>query len=148
MGTAKRERQKANKAKREQEIRGEADALATGIYASAYDQSPQAREFYVFVKTMDTYRKILGPDTALVFSSGSDLFRFLGEAGGDQPGPAAAPEATNGPTMSAGVTEAIASAPAKQRAPAATPAACPVIRHVPMIRASSTGPRRSLPVPG
>jgi membrane protease subunit HflC len=77
--------------KREQEIRGEADALATGIYASAYDQSPQAREFYVFVKTMDTYRKILGPDTALVFSSGSDLFRFLGEAGGDQPGPAAAP---------------------------------------------------------
>jgi len=35
-------------------IRGEADARATEIYARAYNQSPEAVQFYEFTRTMDT----------------------------------------------------------------------------------------------
>lgn len=69
-----------------QEIKGAADAKATEIYASAYDRSPEARELYAFVKTMETYKKVLGPDSTIVFSTASDLFRFLKSASG-KPGP-------------------------------------------------------------
>jgi len=66
-----------------QELRGAADARATEIYAQAYGQSPEAREFYEFLQTMRTYERILGPDTVLVLSSEGELFRFLvsGEQG-------------------------------------------------------------------
>ncbi len=63
--------------KRIQEIRGEADARAMEIYAKAYDQSPEARDLYGFLKTMETYKAVLGSDTTLILSSGSELFRFL-----------------------------------------------------------------------
>lgn len=66
---------------REQEIRGEADATATDIYASAYDQSFVSRELYAFLKTMDVYRRILGRDTTLVLSTDSELFRYLQDDG-------------------------------------------------------------------
>lgn len=65
-----------------QEIRGPADAQATEIYAAAYDQTPEARQLYEFLKTMDTYKKIIGQDSILVFSTGGDLFRFLNDASG------------------------------------------------------------------
>jgi len=67
--------------KREQEIRGEADARATEIYAAAYDKSPEARNLYAFLKTMETYGQILGPDTTLVLSTDSELFRYLEDDG-------------------------------------------------------------------
>lgn len=60
-----------------QQIRGAADARATEIYASAYNQSPEAREFYEFLETMKTYEAVLDPDTTLILSSDSELFRFL-----------------------------------------------------------------------
>jgi len=41
----------SNAYRRVQEIRGEADAKATEIYARAYTQNPQAAEFYAFLKT-------------------------------------------------------------------------------------------------
>lgn len=65
-----------------QEIRGRADAEATRIYAEAYDQSRAARELYAFVKTMDTYRKVIDPESVLVFSTEGDLFRYLNDAAG------------------------------------------------------------------
>ncbi len=68
--------------RRVQEIRGAADAEATGIYAAAYDQSRQARELYAFVKTMETYRRVVGADSTLVFSTDSDLFKYLTDAEG------------------------------------------------------------------
>jgi len=68
--------------KRVQQVRGKADATATAIYAAAYDQSPEARELYAFVKTMETYEAVLGSDTTLVLSTGGDLFRFLSEPSG------------------------------------------------------------------
>lgn len=60
-----------------QEIRGEADAKATEIYAKAYTQRPEAAEFYRFLKSMETYRKIVGGNATLVLSTGSDLFALL-----------------------------------------------------------------------
>lgn len=66
--------------RRVQEIRGEADAKASEIYARAYTQSPQAAEFYAFLKSMDTYRKVLSKDSTLVLSTDSDLFGLLKRA--------------------------------------------------------------------
>ena len=63
--------------RKEQEIKGKADAQATGIYASAYNSSPSAADFYQFVKTLDTYQKTLGKDTTTIFTSNSDLFRLF-----------------------------------------------------------------------
>src|SRR5205807_4608313 len=63
-----------------QQIRGEADGKATEIYAHAYTQNPQAAEFYNFLKSMDTYRKVLTKDSTLVFSTDSNLFGLLNRA--------------------------------------------------------------------
>src|SRR5256714_12414580 len=63
-----------------QRIRGEADAKASEIYARAYTQNPQAAEFYAFLKSMETYRKIFAKDSALVLSTDSELFNLLKRA--------------------------------------------------------------------
>lgn len=58
-------------------IRGEADAKAAEIYAQAFNQSPEAVEFYRFLRTMETYEKTFSNDTTLILSTDSDLFRYL-----------------------------------------------------------------------
>jgi membrane protease subunit HflC len=60
-----------------QQIRGEADAKATEIYAQAYTQNPNAADFYKFLKSMETYRKVLTKDARLFLSTDSDLFNLL-----------------------------------------------------------------------
>jgi membrane protease subunit HflC len=60
-----------------QRIRGEADAKASEIYARAYTTNPQAAEFYGFLKSMETYRKVFARDSTLVLSTDSDLFNLL-----------------------------------------------------------------------
>jgi membrane protease subunit HflC len=60
-----------------QEIQGEADAKATEIYAKAYAQKPEAAEFYKFLKSMETYRKVINTDATIVLSTKSDLFGLL-----------------------------------------------------------------------
>ena len=60
-----------------EEIRGVADAKATEIYASAYNQSPEAVEFYEFTRTLQSYKSIIAANTTLVLSTDSDLFKFL-----------------------------------------------------------------------
>lgn len=60
-----------------EEIRGVADAKATEIYATAYNQSPEAAEFYEFTRTMQSYGSIIAENTTLVLSTDSDLFKFL-----------------------------------------------------------------------
>ena len=60
-----------------QEINGNAEAKASTIYAGAFNASPQAAEFYAFLKTLETYGKTASPDTTVVFSTGSDLFRLM-----------------------------------------------------------------------
>ena len=75
-----------------QEIQGAADAEATRIYADAFNKSPQAVEFYGFMKTMETYKKILLGETSIVLSTDGDLFRLLKSAR-----PAAAPPSAPAP---------------------------------------------------
>ena len=60
-----------------EEIRGKADAKATEIYASAYNQSAEARSFYEFTRTMQSYQTVISENTTLVLSTDSDLFKFL-----------------------------------------------------------------------
>jgi membrane protease subunit HflC len=56
------------------EIKGRADAEATRIYGEAYSQDP---EFFSFLKTLESYEKIIGTNTSMVMSSDSDLYRYL-----------------------------------------------------------------------
>ena len=60
-----------------EEIRGVADAKATEIYASAYNQSPEAVAFYEFTRTMQSYKFIIAENTTLVLSTDSELFKFM-----------------------------------------------------------------------
>jgi membrane protease subunit HflC len=60
--------------RKSQEIMGKADAEATAIYASAFGRNP---ELYRFVRTMETYRTTVGPKSTLVFSTDTELFRYL-----------------------------------------------------------------------
>ncbi len=63
--------------KRVQELQGEGDAEASRIYAEAYNQSTEAQDFYGFLKTLDTYRTILGKQTSMILSTNSELFELL-----------------------------------------------------------------------
>lgn len=62
----------------ERVLRGEADAEAARIYAEAYS-SPQAQEFYRFIKTMESYEKVLTEKDMLILSTKSEFFNFLRE---------------------------------------------------------------------
>ena len=60
-----------------EEIRGLADAKATEIYSSAYNQSAEAVAFYEFTRTLQAYQFIIAENTTLVLSTDSELFKFL-----------------------------------------------------------------------
>lgn len=60
-----------------QEIEGAADAKATEIYAKAYNQTPEAAQLFEFLKTMDAYKTLITPDTTMIFTTDSELFRYL-----------------------------------------------------------------------
>jgi membrane protease subunit HflC len=76
-----------------QAAQGKADAEATSIYASAYNATPQAREFYGFTRALETYRTSFQRDTTLVLTTESSFLRFLkGETPNTaEPAPAAVP---------------------------------------------------------
>jgi modulator of FtsH protease HflC len=67
--------------RKEQEIKGKADAEATAIYARAYSSSPVAADFYQFTKTLETYQKTLGKDSTVILTTDSDLFRLMKHVG-------------------------------------------------------------------
>lgn len=60
-----------------QEMEGAADAKATEIYAKAYNQTPEAAQLFEFLKTMETYKQLITADTTMIFTTESELFRFL-----------------------------------------------------------------------
>jgi membrane protease subunit HflC len=64
-----------------QEIKGKADAEATTIYATAYNQNQQSRDFYRFLKTMETYENTISSKDWLVLSTKGDFFQFLQNPG-------------------------------------------------------------------
>jgi membrane protease subunit HflC len=63
-----------------QEITGKADGEAAAIYAQAYNQSAEAREFYGFLKSMETLRAGADQQTVAVLSTDGELYRFLDES--------------------------------------------------------------------
>lgn len=56
------------------EIRGAADAKAAAIYAEAYNQD---KEFYNFLRTLESYKKTLSKNGKLVISTDSDYYKYL-----------------------------------------------------------------------
>ncbi|MCT4645485.1 MAG: protease modulator HflC [Carboxylicivirga sp.] len=60
-----------------EEIKGKADGEAAGIYAKAYDKSPQARELYSFLKSMEAYEKTFDGQTHIILSTNSELYKYL-----------------------------------------------------------------------
>lgn len=62
-------------AKKESEIlRGSGDAESTKIYARAYNQDP---EFYEFVRTLDSYKKIFKDETSVYLTPDSKILKLL-----------------------------------------------------------------------
>jgi membrane protease subunit HflC len=73
-----------------QTVQGKADAEATSIYAQAYNQSLESREFYNFTRALETYRTSFQKGTTLILTTEGSFLRFLeGEASGFTGGAAA-----------------------------------------------------------
>lgn len=60
--------------RKSQVLKGEADAVATRLYADAYGQDPQ---FFYFLKTMDAYRRTFSDRDSMVISPESEFFRYM-----------------------------------------------------------------------
>jgi membrane protease subunit HflC len=60
-----------------QEIIGEADAEAAMIYAEAYNQNSDSRDFYSFIKTMETYKTTFSDKDWLILSTKGDFYKYL-----------------------------------------------------------------------
>ena len=60
--------------KQSQEIKGEGDASAVGIYASAFKSDPK---FYTFVRTLEAYQKVIDDRTTLILSTNSELLDLM-----------------------------------------------------------------------
>lgn len=60
-----------------QEIIGKADAEATAIFARAYNRSRDSREFYKFLKTLETYKTTFSEKDWLILSTESDFYKLL-----------------------------------------------------------------------
>ena len=61
-----------------QELKGDADAKATAIYARAYGKDP---ELYQFLKSMETLKDGLDPETWLILSTDTELLKYLKSPG-------------------------------------------------------------------
>ena len=59
------------------EVRGAADAEAASIYAAAYNQD---KEFYAFLRSMESYKKAIQQNGRLVITTDSDYYRYLKDA--------------------------------------------------------------------
>ena len=57
-----------------EKLRGQGDAEATRIYGEAYSRDPK---FYRFVRTLESYKKVLDEKTTIILSSDSELLRLL-----------------------------------------------------------------------
>lgn len=74
----------ANAYRDAQQIRGEGDARATGIYAEAFGQDA---EFYAFTRSLQAYRDSFNSDgDILLLKPDSEFFRYIKDPGGKGPG--------------------------------------------------------------
>ena len=75
-----------------QDIIGQGDAEAAGIYAQAYGADA---EFYSFVQTLDTYKQTMRGNANLLLTTDSDFYRYL--KGDAQNGGASVPPVPDAP---------------------------------------------------
>ncbi len=62
--------------------RGEGDAIAADIYATAYSRDA---EFYQFYRSIDAYKKSMGKEgDVLVLDPNNEFFRYLNQSSGDR----------------------------------------------------------------
>jgi modulator of FtsH protease HflC len=57
-----------------EKLKGQGDAEAARIYGQAYGRNPQ---FYKFLRTLESYKKILNEKTSIILSGDSELLRLL-----------------------------------------------------------------------
>jgi modulator of FtsH protease HflC len=57
-----------------EEMRGKADAEASNIYATAYGRDA---DFYAFTRSLETYEKVLDPNTTLILDTDSEFLKYL-----------------------------------------------------------------------
>jgi membrane protease subunit HflC len=57
-----------------EKLKGEGDAQAARIYGQAYGKNPQ---FYKFLRTLESYKKILNDKTSIILSADSELLKLL-----------------------------------------------------------------------
>lgn len=60
-----------------EEIMGKADGEAAAIYSKAYNRSSGSREFYSFMKSMETFEKTFDSQTSVILSTESELYKYL-----------------------------------------------------------------------
>jgi modulator of FtsH protease HflC len=64
-----------------QQLRGEGDAQATGIYAKAYNQD---KDFFAFYRSLEAYREaLIGRNTTFVLSPDNNFFKFFNNLSGN-----------------------------------------------------------------
>jgi membrane protease subunit HflC len=68
--------------RRAQEIQGAADAEATAIYAAAYDQGAESRDFYQLLKTLETLQSTVDAETSLLLSTDGEFYSYLKDSSG------------------------------------------------------------------
>jgi len=78
-----------------QDIIGQGDAEAAGIYAEAYGANP---EFYSFTQTLESYKQTMQGNANLLLTTDSDFYRYL--KGDGQNGGASSPPASRTPASS------------------------------------------------
>ena len=57
-----------------EELRGNADAEATDIYAAAYGRDA---DFYAFTRSLEAYENVMDDGTLMILDTDSDFLKFL-----------------------------------------------------------------------
>jgi membrane protease subunit HflC len=60
-----------------EEIKGNGDAQATAIYASAYNRNAETRDFFRFLKTLETYKTTFSDKDWLILTTDSEFYKYF-----------------------------------------------------------------------
>ncbi len=65
-----------------EEIKGKADAQATSIYAGAYNRNAETRDFFRFIKTLETYKTTFSDKDWLILTTDSEFYKYFKDISG------------------------------------------------------------------
>lgn len=58
-------------------IRGRADAMATDIYAAAYNRNNASRELFSFLRAMEALEKSFDKKTSIILTTDSEIYKYI-----------------------------------------------------------------------